>query len=94
MGERNKAGGSAVADEVYLHIRECDRMYRSIRGECDSRPECNVCKKLLKLGVELDFEILPELCIQHCERWKLPDSIRPPASRTPGACPDAGALNK
>jgi hypothetical protein len=72
-------------DAIVRHIRECDRMYREVYGRCSDKPECNACKKLLKMGFELTDTTLPELCIRHCERWNLPDKLPKPPNNMPNA---------
>ncbi|MFH1056060.1 MAG: hypothetical protein V1744_08215 [Candidatus Altiarchaeota archaeon] len=66
-----KVGESKVTESILRHISECDLMYREVYGECAPGPECNVCKKLITMGFELNQENLPEVCIVHCERWRL-----------------------
>ncbi|MBD3387778.1 MAG: hypothetical protein GF416_01905 [Candidatus Altiarchaeales archaeon] len=62
-----------VADEIMRHIQECDRMYTEIHGCANETPECNVCKKLLSMGFQLTSNNLPEICIIHCDRWRIAD---------------------
>lgn len=62
---------ACATEEIMYHIRECDRMYREVYGENNSTPECNPCKKLIKMGFNLTSTNLPELCIIHCERWRI-----------------------
>lgn len=65
------------AADIRRHIEECDRMYSEIYGCCSDAPECNTCKKLLKMGFLLTPANLPEICIMHCERWRLPEEVEP-----------------
>ena len=64
-------GGGEVSEDVLRHIRECDRMYREVYGDSNTASDCSACKKLM-MGFHLTPINLPELCIIHCERWKLP----------------------
>jgi hypothetical protein len=70
------ASASGVAEEILCHIRECDRMYREVYGESNHEPQCNPCKKLMKMGFNLNSTNLPELCIIHCERWRIDGMAR------------------
>ena len=64
-------------NDIFRHIRECDRMYNEVYGRCPSTSEYNACRKLLKMGFQLNSTNLPELCILHCERWNLPTECNP-----------------
>jgi hypothetical protein len=78
------------SDEILRHIQECDRMYSSIYGNSQERP--SPCKKLMKMGFPLTYDTLPDLCIQHCERWRLREDEKMPHGRPPVVLPDFGGL--
>lgn len=73
-----------VADEIRMHIEECDRMYCEVHGCRVEEPECNVCKKLLSMGFHLTSCNLPEICIVHCERWRLSEDETQPTELPAG----------
>jgi len=60
-------------EDIYIrwHISECDKMYESIWGRPDETPDTCMCKTLIRFGVELTLNSLPDICIRQCERWSL-----------------------
>jgi len=78
MGDANsrKIVGCATRN-ICQHILECDRMYHELYGVFDDRPRYNACRKLLKMGYELNDNNMPKICIEFCERWRLPSEERP-----------------
>jgi hypothetical protein len=75
-GRPGERAASEVPQDVVLHIHECDRMFYELYGVSAKGADCNMCKSLLTLGFNLSYMSLPKLCIEHCERWRLPEEAR------------------